>query len=141
LLSTRLLPRVRGQADGFSVPCRIRLLPNHHTMSGFRRHCTLVFTSAVTMYHRRSAASLESVFWVERRIAEARQFCVPLVRHNYGSARRRITFEIDATSATLDGSPENYLNQDDFWQRAKRARNEDIKLFEIPLETGETVAN
>jgi len=64
---------------------------------------------------------------VERRIAEARQFCVPLVRHNYGSARRRITFEIDATSATLDGSPENYLNQDDFWQRAKRARNEDIK--------------
>lgn len=67
---------------------------------------------------------------VERRLAEARQFCVPLVRHNYGSARRRITFEIDATSATLDGSLENYLNEDDFWERAKRARNEDIKLFE-----------
>jgi len=53
-----------------------------------------------------------------------------------------LLFEIDATSATLDGSPENYLNQDDFWQRAKRARNEDI-VFETdpPLETGETVAN
>ncbi len=67
---------------------------------------------------------------VERRIAEARQFCVAFVRHNYGSATRRITFEIDATSATLDGSAENYLNEDNFWERAKRARNEDIKLFE-----------
>lgn len=66
---------------------------------------------------------------VERRIAEARQFCVAFVRHNYG-ATRRITFEIDATSATLDGSAENYLNEDNFWERAKRARNEDIKLFE-----------
>lgn len=74
---------------------------------------------------------------VERRIAEARQFCVPLLRHNYDSARRRATFEIDATSATLDGSPKNYLNQDDFWDRAKRARNEDIKL----LETGSATRN
>jgi len=57
---------------------------------------------------------LESVFEVERRIAEARRCFAPLVRHNYGSQPEGgLLFEIDATSATLDGSPENYLNQDD----------------------------
>ena len=34
LLSTRLVPRVRGQADGFSVPCRILLLPNYQQNIG-----------------------------------------------------------------------------------------------------------
>ncbi len=134
LLSTRLLPRVRGQADGFSVPCRIRLLPNHQHNVGIPRSAlTRLSSMPVCGDYVPTEDQLQA--WnafleVERRIAEARQFCVPLVRHNYGSARRRITFEIDATSATLDGSPEHYLNQDDFWQRAKRARNEDIKLFE-----------
>ncbi|NJK56588.1 MAG: AAA family ATPase, partial [Pleurocapsa sp. SU_5_0] len=70
---------------------------------------------------------------VEERIAKEKQFCVPFVSHNYGEATRNIAFEIDAKSATVDGKTENSLTLDDFWQRAKRARNQNIKLKENDL--------
>jgi RecA/RadA recombinase len=72
---------------------------------------------------------------VEERIAKARQFCVCFLTHNYGSNIRRVTFEIDITSATLDGSTQTSLSGDDFWQRVKKARNEDIILFESSPES------
>ena len=67
---------------------------------------------------------------VEERIAKEKQFCVPFVSHNYGEATRNITFGIAAESATVDGQAENRIALDDFWQRAKRARNQNIKLRE-----------
>lgn len=66
---------------------------------------------------------------IEENIAKARQFCVPYVSHNYGG-KRWITFKIDIASATLDGSSENSLEGENFWERVKRARNEEVKLFE-----------
>ncbi|KYC41927.1 DNA helicase [Scytonema hofmannii PCC 7110] len=67
---------------------------------------------------------------IEERIAQSRQFCVPFQNHNYGGDTRRVTFEIDAVAATLDGSSANKLDENDFWQRAKKARNEDVMLFD-----------
>ncbi|GAB1543483.1 hypothetical protein NUACC21_61580 [Scytonema sp. NUACC21] len=67
---------------------------------------------------------------IEERIAKLRQFCVSFNSHNYGADTRRVSFEIDANSATLDGVSINKLNEDDFWQRARKARNEDVMLFE-----------
>ena len=65
---------------------------------------------------------------IEEKIAKARQFCVPFFTHNgFG---RRITFEIDVTSATLEGSDENSLTVENFWERVKLAKSEEIKLSE-----------
>lgn len=66
---------------------------------------------------------------IEEKIAQARQFCVPYRQHNY-NFKRRISFQIDVNSATLDGSPENLLDVENFWERVRKAKNEDIKLFE-----------
>lgn len=75
---------------------------------------------------------------IEEKIAQARQFCVPFFSHNgFGI---RISFEIDVTSATLDGSDENSLVVENFWERVKRARNEEVKLFEI-TPTGQNWRN
>ncbi|MEH2114684.1 translation initiation factor IF-2 N-terminal domain-containing protein [Nostoc sp.] len=75
---------------------------------------------------------------IEEKIAQARQFCVPFFSHNgFG---KRITFEIDVTSATLDGSDENSLAVENFWERVKRAKNEEVKLFET-TPTGQNWRN
>lgn len=71
---------------------------------------------------------------IEERIARARQFCVTFQRHYTGSDTKRITFEVDITTATLDGSSEYSLDEQDFWQRVKKARNEDVMLFEFSPE-------
>ncbi|TAD93792.1 MAG: helicase, partial [Oscillatoriales cyanobacterium] len=65
---------------------------------------------------------------IEERIAKTREFFVDFSGHNYGSATRKITFEVTASEAKLDRSSGIYLKQDDFWTRAAKARNEDIKL-------------
>ncbi|MBG1259654.1 translation initiation factor IF-2 N-terminal domain-containing protein [Nostoc commune] len=67
---------------------------------------------------------------IEEKIAKARQFCVSFFSHNGFDFGRPITFMIDVTSATIDGSDENSLTVENFWERVKRARNEEIKLFE-----------
>ncbi|MEC4811758.1 MAG: AAA domain-containing protein [Scytonema sp. PMC 1069.18] len=67
---------------------------------------------------------------IEERIAKSRQFCVKFQSHNYGANTRRVSFEIDVNTATLDGFSENSLAQEDFWQRLKKAQNEDIVLFD-----------
>ncbi|HYX15286.1 MAG TPA: AAA domain-containing protein, partial [Nostoc sp.] len=66
---------------------------------------------------------------IEEKIAKARQFCVRYVSHNY-NFKRQISFEIDVASATLDGFYQNSLDVDNFWERARRTKNEDLKLFE-----------
>ena len=74
----------------------------------------------------------------EEKIAKARQFCVPFFSHN--AFGRRITFEIDVTSATLNGSDENSLAVENFWERVIQAKNEEVKLFET-TPTGQNWRN
>ncbi len=134
LLSARLVALARGQADGCTVPYSLRLLPEHRCHIGVPRAVlTGIATVPVCDEHLPTEDQLEvwqKFLEIEERIAHSRQFCVPFIRHNYGSATRRITFEIDAASATLDGSTENSLDSEEFWQRAARAKNEDVKLLE-----------
>ncbi|MCC5641724.1 AAA family ATPase [Nostoc sp. CHAB 5824] len=130
--SAKLLELSQGTADGYAVPYRLRLLPNH------RYHIDIPPTALAQMAampicgdHLPTEDHLriwEVFLQIEEKIAKARQFCVPFFSHNgFG---RRITFEIDVTSATLDGSDENSLAVENFWERVKRAKNEEVKLFE-----------
>ena len=71
---------------------------------------------------------------IEERIAKTREFFVPFSGHRYGSANGKITFEITGSLAQLDKSSGTDLKQDDFWARAAKARNEDIKLVVVVEE-------
>ncbi|BAZ24709.1 translation initiation factor IF-2 domain-containing protein [Kalymmatonema gypsitolerans NIES-4073] len=133
ILSVQLLQPSRGHADGYAVPCRLCLLPDHEHHLGIpsralaRMAATPVCGDYVPTEDQLKA--WKAFLQIEENIAKARQFCVPYLAHNY-SSRRRISFEIDVASATLDGSAENSLGVKNFWERAKRARNEELKLFE-----------
>ncbi|BDI15975.1 hypothetical protein ANSO36C_17770 [Nostoc cf. commune SO-36] len=127
-----MLELSQGTADGYAVPYRLRLLPNH------RYHIDIPPTALAQMAampicgdHLPTEDHLriwELFLQIEEKIAKTRQFCVPFFSHNgFG---RRITFEIDVTSATIDGSDENSLTVENFWERVKLAKNEEIKLFE-----------
>lgn len=134
LLSCKLLPKAIGQADNYALLYRLRLLPNHRhrigiPLTALARMATMPVCGEQVLAHEQLKA-WEAFLGIEEKIANARQFCVPFVGHNYGAATRRITFEIDATSATLDGSSETFIDADDFWKRVKQAKNEDLKLFE-----------
>ncbi|MHC5760665.1 translation initiation factor IF-2 N-terminal domain-containing protein [Nostoc sp.] len=133
ILSAQLLQPSRGHADSYAIPCRLRLLPNH------QHHLDI----APTTLKRIAAAPVcgenvptedqlkawKAFLQIEEKIAKARQFCVRYVSHNY-NFKRRISFEIDVASATLDGFYQNSLELENFWERARRTKNEDLKLFE-----------
>ncbi|WGV28413.1 AAA domain-containing protein [Halotia branconii] len=133
ILSAHLLQPSRGQIDGYAVPCRLRLLPNHQYSIGIPS--TALARMAATPVcgdHVPTEAQLQAwkaFLQIEENIAKARQFCVRYVAENQ-SHKRRINFEIDVASATLDGSQENSLKEVNFWERVKQARNEEVKLFE-----------
>ncbi|MEZ2252129.1 AAA domain-containing protein [Microcoleus sp.] len=132
LLSARLVASERGRSDGFSVLFSLSLHLNHQS----RRP---VPTSALDLMQtvpfcgdcvptEEQLKGWRAFLKIEERIAKTREFFVPFSGHNYGSATRKITFEITVSEAKLDKSSGIYLKQDDFWTRAARARNEDIKL-------------
>ncbi|PPS40718.1 AAA domain-containing protein [Chroococcidiopsis sp. TS-821] len=134
LLSCRLLPKAAGQSDGYTARYCLRLLPHYRHRIGIPSAIqTRMATMPICGEHVPTQDQLkawEAFLKIEEKIAQARQFCVSFVAHNYGAATRQITFEIDVTSATLDGSSEALLDIDDFWKRVKQARHEDLKLFE-----------
>ncbi|WP_348535390.1 AAA domain-containing protein [Komarekiella delphini-convector] len=133
IFSAQLLQTSRGNADSYAVPCCLRLLFSH------QRHLSIPQTTLKRMAatpvcgdHVPTEDQLKAwkaFLQIEEKIAKARQFCVRYLGHNY-SFKRRISFEIDIASATLDGSNENPLDLENFWERVKRAKNEEIKLFE-----------
>ncbi|MBW4574155.1 MAG: AAA family ATPase [Aphanothece sp. CMT-3BRIN-NPC111] len=134
LRSARLLPLERGRADNLAVPFHLRLRSNYRygigvPQTAFTRMEAMPFPSDLVPTEDQLQA-WEAFLNVEERQAQARQFCVPFVSHNYGEATRNITFKIDANSATVDGNSKNSLDLDDFWGRVKRARNSDIKILE-----------
>ncbi|MCF2148159.1 AAA family ATPase [Desmonostoc muscorum LEGE 12446] len=132
----------QGNADGYALPYRLRLLPNHQYRIDIPP-TALARMAAMPICGDHLPTEDNLRFWevflqIEEKIAETRQFCVPFFSHNgFG---RAIAFEIDVTSATLDGSDENSLAVENFWERVKRARNEEIKLFET-TPTGQNWRN
>lgn len=142
LLSARLVARAKGQADGFAVPLRLRLGLHHRHHVGIppaaiKRIATIPVCGDCVPTEEQLQA-WKTFLEVERRIAEARQFCVPFESYNYGTVGRTIAFKVEVNSATLDGSDANSLEANDFWQRAQQARREDIKLCET-APTGKNV--
>lgn len=133
ILSAQLLQPSRGHADSYAIPCRLRLLPNHqHHLDIASATLKRIAAAPVCGDHVPTEDQLKAwraFLQIEEKIAKARQFCVRYISHNY-NFKRRISFEIDVTSATLDGFYQNSLDVDNFWERARRTKNEDLKLFE-----------
>jgi RecA/RadA recombinase len=134
ILSTRLLSKQKGKQDAFSAPFYLRLRSNYQYRIGvppetIERMADMPFKQDCIPTEQQLKA-WKAFVGVEERLAKEKQFCVPFVSHNYGEATRNITFAVDAESATLNGNAENSLALNDFWQRAKRARNQNIKLKE-----------
>ncbi|MGF1990947.1 MAG: translation initiation factor IF-2 N-terminal domain-containing protein [Nostoc sp. ZfuVER08] len=133
ILSAQLLQLSRGNADSYSVACPLRLLPNHqHHLDIPPATLTRIAAAPVCGDYVPTEDQLKAwkaFLQIEEKIAKARQFCVRYLRHNY-NFKRRIDLEIDVTSATLDGFYQNTLELENFWQRVKQAKNEDLKLFE-----------
>ncbi|MFB2881480.1 AAA domain-containing protein [Floridanema aerugineum] len=144
ILSARLLSADKGKVDAFSIPYQIRLLRDRQYRIGIPR--SVISQMANVPFcgdHLPTEEQLQA--WktflnIEERMAKERQFCVPFINHNYGSATRKITFEIDASKATIDSVSGDFIKADNFWQRAAKARNEDIQLLEIePDSNGEKI--
>ncbi|MBD2388533.1 translation initiation factor IF-2 N-terminal domain-containing protein [Cylindrospermum sp. FACHB-282] len=133
LLSAHLLQTSRGNADAYALAYRMRLLPNHHHQIGIpAKALARIATMPVCGNHVPTEDQLQAwkgFLQIEEKIAKARQFCVSYISYKH-DFKRQISFEINVTSATLDGNDENLLEVANFWERAKRTRNEDIKLFE-----------
>ncbi|MBD2207252.1 translation initiation factor IF-2 N-terminal domain-containing protein [Calothrix sp. FACHB-1219] len=133
LLSVYLLPISRGQADAYAVPFNLRLLPNHEHHIGIPSSVFPRIAEAPVcgdyIPTEEQLKAWKAFLQIEEKIAQARQFCISYTRYHY-NFKRRISFEIDITSATLDGSPENPLDEDNFWVRVRKAKNDDLKLFE-----------
>ncbi|NJR22817.1 MAG: AAA family ATPase [Richelia sp. CSU_2_1] len=132
LLSAHLASPERGYNDGFSVLFSLRLHFDYRSRmpvpnSAFDLMQTVPFCGDCVPTEEQLKA-WKAFLKIEERIAKTREFFVPFSGHNYGSATRKITFEINASLAQLDKSSGTPLKQDDFWTRAAKARNEDVKL-------------
>ncbi|NJK75515.1 MAG: AAA family ATPase [Microcoleus sp. SU_5_6] len=136
LLDASLVPIPRGRKDGYVLPVKLRLLANNRSpipRKSIARIQTLPFWDDRHIPTNEQLKVWNAFLKVEERIAAARQFCVPFRGHNYGSGLKIVTFEIDVNSATLDGYEENLLQLSDFRERLKKARNEEIILFDSEL--------
>ncbi|MGM3305254.1 AAA domain-containing protein [Anabaena sp. WFMT] len=139
ILSAYLLQPSRGQGDGYALPLRLQLVPNHHHPSAIPpKVLAQIATMPVCGHHVPTEEQLQA--WkaflkVEERIAKARQFCVVFINYQYSNNKKQIAFEMNLNSATLDGSEENYLDVENFWERVKQAKNQDIKFSDtVPSE-------
>ena len=87
ILSAQLLQPARGNADGYAVPCRLRLLPNHPHRIGIPPDALLRMAAMpVCGNHVPTEDQLKAwkaFLQIEENIAKARQFCMPFLSHNY----------------------------------------------------------
>jgi DNA polymerase III delta prime subunit len=144
ILSIRLVPLTRGQADNSALPFQVRLVANNHQRRNGIPYSVLAQMATLTSVVNYTPTEDQLKAWkaflkVEESVARSRQFCIQFTSHKFNGTRQT-TFEIDLDTATLDGSPENELTSDNFWQRLKKARNEDIKLSES-VPTGKNWRN
>lgn len=134
LLSFTLLPSNRGQADGFSFLCQIRLLSNYQSQKGIppqmlKQVATFPVCDDSHVPTEEQIQAWKVFLNFEEQVAQARQFLVPFVEHNYGQATRNISFKVDPESATIDSSTTTPLKIDEFWKRAQQASKEILKLI------------
>ena len=135
IIYARLRHKREGTKDSFAKSFYLRLRSNHQYRIGvplqaIERMADMPFKQDCIPTEQQLEA-WKAFTKVEERIAKEKQFCVPFVSHNYGEATRNITFGIDAESATVDSQAENSITLDDFWRRAKRARNQKLNPFPV----------
>ena len=134
ILSAYLLHELRGNIDGYALPYWLRLIPNHqHRLDIPKTLLAKIKNMPICGNHIPTEDQLKA--WkaflkVEERIAKSRQFCVSCLIPNYGATSRQISLEIKVNSATLDGSEEHCLGVDNFWERVKKAKNQEVKFLD-----------
>ncbi|MGB3509824.1 MAG: AAA domain-containing protein, partial [Microcoleaceae cyanobacterium] len=144
LLSARLQSQEQGREDGFAQTYYISLRPERQWRRGVPESAVQRIREMPVVGERVPTEEQLRVWKaflnIEENIAKSRQFCVPFYNHNYGAATRKITFEVEYNNATVEPTSGKFLTNNDFWERAKKARNEEIKLLEIePNTNGEQV--
>ena len=132
LLSVQLISQ-KAEKDEFSLALQIRLLPQHQYRRGIPLGAVRSM-SKMPFFGDRIPTEEQLPIWrtfveIEQRMAEKRQFCLPFIGHNYGSSGRKITFEIDISSATIDGTAESAIDDIELRRRLFEAKNQDIQLF------------
>jgi DNA polymerase III delta prime subunit len=139
ILSTYLLPIGRGKKDAYAVPLNLQLVPNHYELVHIPpKTLAQIVKMPICGNHVPTEEQLrawKAFLKVEERVAKARQFCVNFVNSYYDLKQREIALKININSATLDGDEENYINEDNFWERVRQAKNQEIKFSDvIPTE-------
>lgn len=135
LTAINLVDLEQGRVDSFSLPRLILLQRAHQNNIGipetaFAAIATMpVCSSYVPTYDQKKAWG--AYLRIQRRIAENRQFYVPVISHNYSSATS-ITFTVNAALATNNGSV--LISPDDFWQRVEKAINKPLKFLASSAE-------
>ncbi|WP_246605431.1 AAA domain-containing protein [Sphaerospermopsis torques-reginae] len=139
ILSAYLLPPSRGKIDAYALPLPLQLVPNYHeTVNIAPQILAKINKMPICGNHVPTEAQLQA--WkaflkVEERIAKARQFCVNFFDSQYDHTQKEIALKININSATLNGEEENYIDVDNFWERVKQAKNQDIKFSDtVPTE-------
>jgi superfamily I DNA and/or RNA helicase len=138
ILSAYLLHELRGNIDGYALPYWLRLIPNHqHRLDIPTTVLAKIKNMPICGNHVPTEDQLKA--WkaflkVEERIAKSRQFCVSF-RNKNNSNQRQIALEIKINSATLDGSEQHLLGVDNFWERVKKAKNQEVKFLDsVPTD-------
>ncbi|MDB9445349.1 AAA domain-containing protein [Anabaena sp. CS-542/02] len=144
ITSIRLLPVLEYQPN-FTFPCYIKLVNSQYSrgipFASWQKITTNLPLPAIPTEEQLQA--WEAFLEIEERIAISKQFFVPFVRHNYGTASRNISFEIVADQASVESSQENRITVQEFWQRAVNSvsnriylvtENEAEELEELNLE-------
>lgn len=139
ILSVYLLPLSRGRIDAYALPLPLQLVPNYYEPINISpKRLAQINKMPICGNHIPTEDQLQA--WkafleIEERIAKARQFCVKFFHSEYDCQQKEIALKIDINSATLDGDEENYLDVENFWERVKQAKNQDIKFSDsVPTE-------
>lgn len=140
IISISLLQPARGKIDAYVLPLNLQLVPSHYyPLDISPQILKQIAKMPICGNHVPSEEQLQA--WkaflkIEERLAKARQFCVKFVNLKYNSKSKEVICKININSATLDGYQENYLHEENFWERVKKSKNQDIKFSDsIPTET------
>ncbi len=132
LISVALRPLHEGYSTRFSTTQKLRLVSSHRSgievpYAAIQRMFSLPERESCIPTQKQLEA-WKAYITVEEKIALSQQFAVPFVSHNYGQAKRNISFAIDAASATIDGNSENIIQAEDFWKRVQKVKNSTINI-------------
>jgi len=133
IIYTDLIDLNKGKQNKFNLLCLIKFLPNYYHNCGVPQD-SVAKILALPQKNEPLPTAKQSTVWeafinVQRKIASDRLFCVPYSSHNYGVLGQKVTFEVEITKATIHGQSQNPLKVEEFWNRAEKALNEEIKLL------------